>query len=232
MTERTKRAVLLSVLAVSLIIRLGAMARIGNPQHVPRTLAESDAPTYYRLAENLAAGVGYRYSPGEPPTARRTPGYPFFLASVFKLRGVDFTAVRAVQCLLDMISTFFVFAICMFLFGNYAAAILAALAYALYPPAVMDATYILSETLYTFLLLAFVVACLQAMKARRYALFAASGIFFGLATLTRPGALPLPFVLIIIALIWKRSLFMGFVILAVAFSLTMLPWGLSPRVLS
>jgi 4-amino-4-deoxy-L-arabinose transferase-like glycosyltransferase len=114
----------------------------------------------------------------------------------------------------------------MLLFGNYVAGILAALAYALYPPAVLGATYILSETLYTFLLLVFAATCLQAMRSHRYALFAVSGIFFGLATLTRPGALPLPLVLLVIAVIWKRDLYKGFLILAVTFSLTMLPWCL------
>jgi len=226
MTERTRRVLLLAVLAISLIVRLGAVARIGDPQDVPRSLAESDAPTYYELADNLLDGTGYRYSAAEPPTARRTPGYPLFLASVFKVFGRDFNAVRVGQCILDAVSTFLVFAICMILFGNYVAGILAALAYALYPPAVLGVTYILSETLYAFLILLFVFTCLQAMRSRRYALFAVSGIFFGLATLTRPGALPLPLVLLVIALIWKRDRYKGFLILAFAFSLTMLPWGL------
>lgn len=226
MTERSRRVLLLTVLAVSLIVRLGMVARIGEPQNVPRSLAESDAPTYYELADNLLSGTGYRYSADGLPTARRTPGYPLFLASVFKVFGRDFRAVRVAQCILDAVSTYLVFAICMLLFGNFMAGILAALAYAMYPPAVLGATYILSETLYTFLMLLFVFTCLQAMRSRRYALFAVSGIFLGLSALTRPGSLPLPFVLLAIAVIWKRDMYKGFLILAVAFSLTMLPWGL------
>jgi 4-amino-4-deoxy-L-arabinose transferase-like glycosyltransferase len=226
MTDKTRRLLLLAVLAISLIVRFGAVARISNPQDVPRSLAESDAPTYYELADNLLNGTGYRYSATEPPTARRTPGYPLFLASTFKVFGRDFNAVRAGQCVLDAVSTFLVFAICMLLFGNYTAGILAALAYALYPPAVLGVTYILSETLYTFLMLVFAFTCMQAMKSRMYGLYAASGIFLGLATLTRPGALPLPIVLLIIAAIWKRDMWKGFLILAFAFSLTLLPWGL------
>ena len=226
MTDRARKVLLLAVLAVSLFVRLGAVARISDHQDVPRSLAESDAPTYYELADNLLSGTGYRYSAAEPPTARRTPGYPLFLASVFKVFGRDFRAVRVGQCLLDAVSTYLVFAICMLLFGNYIAGVLAALAYALYPPAVLGATFILSETLYTFLMLLFVFTCLQGMRSRRYALFAVSGIFLGLSTLTRPGALPLPLVLLVIAVIWKRDMYKGFLVLAVAFSLTMLPWGL------
>jgi 4-amino-4-deoxy-L-arabinose transferase-like glycosyltransferase len=149
MTERTRKTLLLAVLAISLIVRIGAVSRIGNPQDVPRSLAESDAPTYFQLADNLLDGTGYRYSAAEPPTAKRTPGYPIFLASVFRVSGRDFNAVRVGQSILDAVSTYLVFAICMLLFGNYVAGILAALAYALYPPAVLGTTYILSETLYT-----------------------------------------------------------------------------------
>lgn len=94
MTDRARKVLLLAVLAVSLFVRLGAVARISDHQDVPRSLAESDAPTYYELADNLLSGTGYRYSAAEPPTARRTPGYPLFLASVFKVFGRDFRAVR------------------------------------------------------------------------------------------------------------------------------------------
>ena len=225
MTERTKKIVLLSVLALSLIVRLGAIARIANPQDVPRNIAESDSPTYYVLADNLLDGNGYRYSPDAPPTARRTPGYPFFLALIFRMSGRDFNAVRIVQAVLEVITTYMIFATCMILFGSYLAAVLSSLAYAVYIPAVISTTYIMTEALYTFLLLAFTVSCLLAMRSRRYVLFAASGIFFGVATLTRPAALPLPLILLIIALVHKRELWKGFLILGVAFSLTIFPWG-------
>lgn len=226
MTGKTRRAMLLAVLAISLVVRIAAVAMINNPQEVPRSVDESDAPTYFELADNILDGTGYRYSAAEPPTAKRTPGYPLFLASVFRVAGRSFNAVRVVQCVLDTASTYLVFAICVLIFGNYIAGLLAALAYAIYPPAVLGATYILTETLYTFFLLAFAFTCMQAMKAQKYALFAVSGIFFGLGTLTRPAALPLPIVLLVIAAIWKRDLWKGFLVLAFAFSLTMLPWGL------
>ncbi|MGD9401538.1 MAG: glycosyltransferase family 39 protein [bacterium] len=226
MTRRTRNALILTVLAISLSIRLGAVIRIGNPQDVPRSLAESDAPTYFKLADNLLDGTGYRYSAAEPPTARRTPGYPLFIASVFKICGRNFNAVRVAQCMLDMISTFLVFALCLLIFGSPLAGILAALAYAVYPPVIIIVTHIMSETLFTFLLLLFAVTCILGIRSRQRALFAVSGIFLGLATLTRPGALPLPFVLLLAAAIWKRDLIRGFLILVVAFSFTMLPWGL------
>jgi len=221
---RTRKMLLLGVMAVSLLARLGAVATIENPEEVPRSLAESDAPTYYVLADNLLDGTGYRYSETEPPTAKRTPGYPLFIASVFKVAGRSFNAVRLIQCILDTITVYLVFAVCVLIFGSFPAALLAALAYGLYPPAVVGTTYILSETLFTFLLLVFALACLEGMRSHRHSLFAAAGIFFGLASLTRPGILPLPFVLLAAAAVWKRDTWKGFLLLAAAFSLTMAPW--------
>lgn len=226
MAPRTRNALILAVLLISLVIRLGAVIRIGDPQNVPRSLAESDAPTYFKLADNLLNGTGYRYSEADPPTAKRTPGYPLFLASIFKVSGRNFNAVRVAQCIIDMISTFLVFALCLLLFRSPLAGILAALAYAVYPPVIIIVTHIMSETLFTFLLLLFAVTCVMGMKTRQRPLFAVSGIFLGLATLTRPGVLPLPLVLLVAAGIWRRDMLRGFLILAVAFSLTMLPWGL------
>jgi 4-amino-4-deoxy-L-arabinose transferase-like glycosyltransferase len=226
MDEISKKWLLLGILAISLLVRVGAVARIDDPENVPRTLAESDSQTYYVLADNLLNGTGYRYSADDLPTAKRTPGYPLFLASVFKLFGRSFNAVRIAQCVLDVASTYLVFVISILIFGSIPVALLASLAYALYPPAIIDVTYIMTETLYTFLLVAFTAAGLMAMRRRRYDLYAVSGILFGLATLTRPGALPLPFVLLAIAAIWRRDMWRGFLILALAFSVTMLPWGL------
>jgi len=221
-----RKGSVVAVLALSLVLRVGAIVAIDNPQDVPRTPAESDSPTYYVLADNLLNGTGYRYSADEAPTAKRTPGYPLFIASVFRIAGRDFNAVRGVQCVLDVISTYLVYAISLLVFRNQLAGVLAALAYALYPPALLSTTYIMTETLYTFLLLTFLATCLLAIRYRKYALYAASGIFFGLATLTRPGVLPLPYILWLLSAIWLRYAWKGFLLLALAFSVTMLPWGL------
>jgi hypothetical protein len=74
--SRRTRIALLVILAAACLVRLGVIISIDNSQTVPRTLAESDASTYYVLAESLLDGIGYRYSQDQAPTARRTPGYP------------------------------------------------------------------------------------------------------------------------------------------------------------
>lgn len=250
MTGGSVKARLFIILLVAAALRIAATIAISNPHEVPRTLAESDAPTYYVLAEHLIDGTGYRYAADQPPTARRTPGYPLFLASIFQIFGKSFSVVRVLQCTLDVVTTYLVFALTVVLLGSRPVGLLAALVYAIYPPAIMSSTYIMTETLYTFLLVLSIIATCYAFKLRSYTLCAASGIGLGLSTLTRPGAFLLPFAFLAVGLVRKLAAAatyergvgrvlgakrergrgmgapVGLVILCLAYAAMMLPWVL------
>jgi 4-amino-4-deoxy-L-arabinose transferase-like glycosyltransferase len=217
---------LIIILAVAFAVRLAATLSIGRPQEVPRTADESDAPTYYVIADNILSGNGYTYGKDLPPTAKRTPGYPLFIASVFKIFGRDFNGIRHAQAAMDVLTAYLVFILAALVFERKTVGLLASLAYALYPPSILSSTYILTETLYTFFLALFAVAAILALKTRRYPFYLVSGIVLGLSSLTRPGILLLPLVLLIIALIARRRAWKGFVIVALAFAVTLLPWTL------
>ncbi|HEC83605.1 MAG TPA: phospholipid carrier-dependent glycosyltransferase [Firmicutes bacterium] len=221
----TPRVRMLAIVALALIVRIGAIATIEDPQQVPRSLAESDAPTYYVLAENLLNGTGYRYGEDLQPTAKRTPGYPLLIAATFKVFGRNFNAVRIVQCSLDVVTTSLIFCLTTLLFSSNLAGLLAALAYALYPPAIFSTTYIMTETLYTFLLVGFTVTLMVSILTSNRWLSLAAGILLGLATLTRPGVLFLPLCLLAVGVILKRQLWKALLIFIVGFLVTILPWG-------
>ena len=247
-TRGSARTKLYAILALAFALRLAATISIAHPDQVPRSLAESDAPTYYVLAQHILDGTGYRYSADEPPTAKRTPGYPLLLAAVFKIAGTNFTAARVLQAVLDVVTTWLVYVLAVLLVGSRPAALLASLIYAVYPPAILSTTYVMTETLYTLLLVLSIVAACYAFKLRSFALCALSGIGLGLSTLTRPGAFLLPFALLAIALLKKiwaavsyergvgrvlgsrrergsaMGALVGLAVLCVAFALTMLPW--------
>jgi hypothetical protein len=215
---------LLVILAAALALRIGAILAIDDPQQVPRSAEESDAPTYYVIADNIVSGNGYAYGEDLPPTAKRTPGYPLFIASVFKVFGRDFNRVRYSQAAIDVLTAYLVFLLAVLLFGSRAVGLLSTLAYALYPPAILSTTYILTETLYTFFLVFFAVTAVLALKGRGRPLYLVSGIALGLSSLIRPGLLFLPAALFVIALITRRRAWTGFLILALAFVVTLLPW--------
>jgi hypothetical protein len=246
MTSRNLRARLLVLMALALVIRLVAVLMIDDPHTVPRNLEESDAPGYYVLADHLLDGTGYRYAPGEAPSAKRAPGYPLFLAAIFKVSSRNFTAVRIMQCLVDVATVYLVFGLSLLLFGSGAAALLAAFAYTIYFPAIQNTTYILPETTHTFFLVGAVTLAVLAMRAGSYFLYAVAGIIFGVATMIRPGAYLLPVVLLAVGIVvtpWvgldrgvgrvlgdRRSAGIGLVswrgllILLAGFVVTMFPW--------
>ncbi|MFZ1946890.1 MAG: glycosyltransferase family 39 protein [bacterium] len=243
------RSWLMVALAAALLVRLGVILAIDNPKTVPRNLAESDAPTYYVLADHLLDGTGYRYAADQAPTAKRTPGYPLFLASVFKVFGRNFTAVRVVQALLDAGTVLLVFAMGVLLFASPGAGALAALGYALYPPAIESSSYIMTETSYTFFLALAMVLMLFAVRLRSYASYALAGLALGVSTLIRPGVVLLPAALLVVGIAvasgWSSHLgrgvgrvlgerprvgvgpraVRGLALLCVVFSLVMLPWA-------
>jgi len=245
-SSRNIRARLWAVLAIAFALRLSAILAVDQPERVPRSVDESDAPTYYVLADHLLDGTGYRYAPGEAPTAKRTPGYPLFLAAVLKVSGGKFTAVRIAQALTEVATTFLVFGLGLLAFGSAPAGLLAALGYAVYVPAIQSTTYIMTETLYTFFLVGAVALTLLAMRARIYLLYAVAGVTFGASTLVRPGAILLPVALLAVGIAlsawvgFERGVgrvlgerhsagiglvsWRGLVILVAAFAASLLPW--------
>ena len=248
MTGGSIRVRLFLILVIAAALRLAVTISISHPQQVPRSPAEGDAPTYYLLADHMIDGTGYRYAADQPPTAKRTPSYPLFLAAIFRMSGRSFTAVRVAQCALDVVTTYLVFALTVLLMGSRPVGLLAALGYAVYFPAVLSSTYIMTETLYTFLLVLSIIATCYAFKVRSYLLCAISGIGLGLSTLTRPGAFLLPFAFLAIglakrlfaAVTYERGVgrvlgarherrrgigaLFGLLVLCIAFAATMSPW--------
>jgi hypothetical protein len=223
--ERTGRWLII-ILAVAFALRLAAILALDDPQQVPRSVVESDAPTYYVIADNMLAGHGYTYGEGQSPTAKRTPGYPLFIASIFKVFGRDFNWVRYTQALVDVLTAYLVFLLGVLVFKARAVGLLAAMAYALYPPAILSSSYILTETLYTFFLVFFSVTAVLALKGRGWPLYLVSGIALGASSLIRPGIVLLPVVLFVMALIIRPRAWAGILILTLAFAVTLLPWVL------
>jgi hypothetical protein len=97
MTTRTRAVVCAALLLVALAFRL-ALA-IGMPNDEP-----DDARFYTLLARNLLIHGVYSGSPTPPlaPTYVRVPGYPLFIAGIYRVFGVDNdTAVRMVQVVIE-----------------------------------------------------------------------------------------------------------------------------------
>jgi 4-amino-4-deoxy-L-arabinose transferase-like glycosyltransferase len=156
------------------------------------------------------------------------PLYPAFLAVIMSaLRdGAIIPGLRAAQVLLNVLSVWLVYQIGKTLFGRRAGLVaMAAMAldirFALQAP---DPT---TETLYTALELAGLALYLKAAGSGRLRGFFASGAIFGLATLTRPVPILLPFALVWHALLGgeeRKFLLKGVGVLAMALWAVIIPW--------
>ena len=161
-----------------------------------------DEREYLALASSLAAGRGFTYpEPGAGTTQQfgRAPGYPMFLAAIGAGQ-VDAEAtplrVKVAQSIVGAAVIWLIGVIALRAAGPRAAALAAGLA-AVYPPLVWFPSYVLSETLYSFIALASAsVLQLSVDRAEAHrtdraggALSLGAGLLTGTAVLVRPAML-------------------------------------------
>ena len=173
-----------------------------------------DEVEYLSLARNLADGHGFTYdtqAPGGPQPERfgRAPLYPFVLSIIARVTtGATLVpAIKFAQAALGTLGVLLVALVAGRSWNDRAAAWAAWIA-ALYPPLVWMPAYVLSETLYTVLAFANVLALSRTCGGgpsgpppKTSATL--TGVLGGLASLTRPAHL---FFLLLtgVWLLWKR----------------------------
>ena len=212
-----------------LIFLMALAARVGWILLSPVTPA-SDAAYYDQAARDLAAGKGYLM--GGRPTAYWPVGFPAFLAGVYWLVGYSVAAAQVCQALLGASTAVLAAMLGARVFGP-AAGHLAGLLLAVSPNDASYAAVLLSEPLFTTLLVAALLLLLPSGLSSGYlaagdlARHAAAGVLLGLAAHVRPVVLLLP-----IALgAWRwwqggrvpRALGLYAVVL-IAMGLTLSPW--------
>ena len=222
MSETRRR--LLWLFGIALIVRL---LYIGAGIEVP----PQDTPDYDEIAHNLLAGEGFVASSnwfGHELRAWRAPLYPLLLAAVYAIWD-NHVAVKVVQAILGAVTVLLVYLLTRRLYPP--AAIMAGGLAAGYEPLVASANEVMTEALFTTLLVAAVAAAIEARHRPAWYWPAAAGILVGLAALTRPvGLLAAPAILAVSAWedlpghrAWQRWLpFAG--LLSAGVLAAMLPW--------
>lgn len=161
---------------------------------VDRELYSDDSPTYTGPARSLVEGRGFQNSNGIPET-RRTPGYPLFLAP-FLLIANGFVIATVVQAILNAALAALV---AWFLArrGEVASGIAAGAMFAIDLTSLHYAAQILTETLFTVVLLAAVLLVMR----RNAGFVALAGLLAGASVLVRPISffivVPIAFVLLV-----------------------------------
>jgi 4-amino-4-deoxy-L-arabinose transferase-like glycosyltransferase len=163
----------------------------------PIITADSDvlntvADDYDKIAHNLVLGHGYVLSPGTAPTMQRLPLYPLFLAFFFSTFGLTLWPIQVAQAVIDALSCVLVYRIAERVYRSPAVSQLATLFYAFYPGAMVATARVVTEPIYTFLLLLAVVLCLESKQTGRSGFVALIGPVLGLAALCKSTGLLLP----------------------------------------
>ena len=194
-----------------------------------------DGKAYERTAVQLLQKGFYGYK-SKVPNAYMSPGYPLFLAAIYKATGhVWATRPRTALCLIQILIACTTI-LALFLIGrrlfNERIGLIAALLFALYPPMIVATNLWLTETLATATLMWFVYVSVVAMDGDDWKPWALSGVLLGVTVLIRPGVLPIAIVPFVVRFFWgnRKGLVKAVLITVVAFALVMAPWGIRNQI--
>jgi 4-amino-4-deoxy-L-arabinose transferase-like glycosyltransferase len=194
--------------------------------------AWSDQAGYKRLGAVLAETGKFTRYPEYPvfvPEVIRTPGYPAFVALIYKFFGTgNDVAVTIAQTFVFAGLCLLVYAIARRL-ADVRVAVVAATLTALFSPLPHFAALVLTELWATFVATAALLMLLRAVQERRTRDFLIAGVLLSAATLVRPVFILLPFFLAVAMPLFVRSerspvMLARWAALAVAAGLTLLPW--------
>ncbi len=224
--ETFKDRYFLTALAVSLVLHIGffVAAEPWNSTSIESRLLVNDAQHYHDAAVGLTEGEGFDAIP-----TFRTPGYPLFVATIYKVFGADrLWMPLAVQVVINLMVLAFVFRIARELNKSLYAARFAAGLFALSFLSAFYATRLLTESLFTLVFLATIWAFFTAVKANSLLWFTSSGILLGVTTMVRPttqfyGSVIIVAILLAIHATGRRKI-LAVAVFAVANILVLAPW--------
>ena len=184
--EYLLRLALAVILAVAFGLRLGAIN-----ETVVIDPIRADAYDYFNYAINLKRHGVYSRTPAgaetPQPDALRSPGYPLMLAAFAEQPPTDLMVwkVQLLQVVLDCLTVLLAFGIFRRLMsGGWA--LTATLLVAVSPHLISSTTYLLTETLFTFLTTAALWLTVTSFSTRWLTPAVAAGAVLALAALTRP----------------------------------------------
>lgn len=191
--------------------------------------AERLAPANWLNAYALFAGRSVSYV----TQVSQLPTPPIYLiitgvAQALSDRPTAMIAVRVLQALMATATCYFAYRLARRLTGRENAGLLAALLLAVSPVFIVEASLVLSETVFVFLLVSGIWLYVESLTRKRHtlALLVLAGVLLGAATLTRAVLLAFPFGLAIHLLLvygWRRGLGRA-ALLLVVYALSVSTW--------
>ncbi len=198
---RSRGLLLAAILIVCVVGRGGYVLYLVHSNASVTT--EGDTPTYLGPARELADhGRFDSATPAGRPEFLRTPGYPLFVAAVYRVFGQHDTAVLLVQVLLSALTVFLAYLLAARIW-SVPIGLLAALFTALEPLQNSTSATLLTESLSALLLTLLAVIGFSAFRREppRLGSWVSLGLVLAVATLVRPVTYYLPLFVGVLVLI-------------------------------
>lgn len=183
-----------AILACALLLRILLPSAVLALRHDPSVFVARDTPDYVRPAEAMLSSGAFD-GDGQPEI-ERTPGYPVFLMPGL-IAGRLATVTVALQIFVSTLTVVLVYLTSKLLFSRKIAYWSAAL-YTIEPLSVIYCSQILSETLFTFLLVLFVYQTVCYLKQGKLPVLLAAALSLAAATYVRPVSYYLPIAIVLI----------------------------------
>lgn len=222
---------LIILLAGGLLVRL--LFAIPVFADISRTATCYDAVSYDLLARHMLDAKGFSVSFEAPykPNSTITPGYPLFVAGVYAITGRSKLAVILIQIILNLILLAILYRFLAKRFGDRSA-LWAGILFIVDINTVFYCTQLTTETLFTLLLILFLILLLHSFETERIGRAVACGVLLGMTTLVRPIALyftaPLLLFLFLTRFRWRKLLQWGVILGLQVMIIT--PWIIRNRV--
>jgi 4-amino-4-deoxy-L-arabinose transferase-like glycosyltransferase len=152
---------------------------------------------YDLIANNLVHGNGYRVDADMSETMMREPGYPLFLAMVFKIAGYHIEAARFANLLLAFGSGLLLMRLTHRVTDDRKTALLATLLFLVYPGTLIAEARAGVEIGFIGVVILWMLFLYRAMEKEDLWRYFVAGMFMGAVALVRSVVLPLPLVLLV-----------------------------------
>jgi 4-amino-4-deoxy-L-arabinose transferase-like glycosyltransferase len=198
---RSRKLLLAAILVCCVVGRGAHVLYLAHNHDIVTTVG--DTPTYLGPAKELLHHNQFdSASPPGQPEFLRTPGYPVFIAAVYRVFGESNTALLLVQVALSALTVFLAYLLAAWMWSA-PIGLLAALFTALDPVQNATASTILTESIAALLLITVATVGFAAFtqKRPRTVLWLLLGSAIAVATLIRPVTYYLPLLVVILLLV-------------------------------
>lgn len=176
---------LLSIFILALGLRVGYLFIAGVAHRPP----QFDGIEYDLLATNQANGQGFTLTVGQPH-AFRPPGFPSYIALLYRVFGRSYFAIRFSNAFLGALTCLLIYAFTKNVW-RWQTALFASLGAAFHPLLIYFTGLIYPESLILFLLALVFLLATNAMRSRRIREMPLIALVFGFLTYLRPSLLAL-----------------------------------------